>query len=203
MINLQKGQKISLTKESNGLKSVMVGLGWDEAKKQNVKFSLFSKKPKQSNIDCDASAILLDENGKCKSNLDIVYFGKLSHDSGAVVHQGDNLTGAGDGDDEQILVDLVNLPSKYQKVVFIVNIYKADERHQNFGMIENAFIRIVDTSNGNKELCKFSLSNDVSYQDKTAMVFGELYRHDGEWKFNAIGEGLYDVSISSVVKHYR
>jgi len=204
MINLQKGQKISLTKENDGLKNVMVGLGWDEIKKESVRFSLFSKKPRtaDNNIDCDTAAILLDANGKCLSNNDVVYFGSLVHNSNAVVHQGDNLTGAGDGDDEQILVDLENLPLKYNKIVFIVNIYKADERHQHFGMIQNAFIRIVDTSNS-KEICRFNLSNDVTYNDKTSMIFGELYRHNNEWKFNAIGEGLYEVGISKVVQLYR
>lgn len=204
MINLQKGQKISLTKESAGLKNVIVGLGWDEAKHEPVKFSLFSKKPKQNSIDCDASAILLNENGKCVSNSDVVYFGNLIHSSDTIKHQGDNLTGVGDGDDEQIFVDLVNLPAKYNKIVFVVTIYKADEKNQNFGMIQNAYIRIVDTSNGNKELCRFNLSSDMTYNDKTSMIFGELYRHNGEWKFNAIGEGLYSVGISSIVnQHYR
>ena len=204
MVNLTKGQKISLTKESSGLKNVMVALGWDEAKIQPVKFSLFSRKPKQHSIDCDASAILLDENGKCTDNSDVIYFGNLTHKSGTVKHQGDNLTGEGDGDDEQILVDLANLPSKYCKIVFVVTIYKADARNQNFGMIQNAYIRIVDTSNGNKELCKFNLSDDINYNDKTSMLFGELYRHNGEWKFNAIGEGLYSVGISNIVnQNYR
>ncbi len=204
MVNLTKGQKISLTKESSGLKNVMVALGWDEAKIQPVKFSLFSRKPKQHSIDCDASAILLDENGKCTDNSDVIYFGNLTHKSGTVKHQGDNLTGEGDGDDEQILVDLANLPSKYSKIVFVVTIYKADARNQNFGMIQNAYIRIVDTSNGNKELCKFNLSDDINYNDKTSMLFGELYRHNGEWKFNAIGEGLYSVGISNIVnQNYR
>ena len=204
MVNLTKGQKISLTKESSGLKNVMVALGWDEAKIQPVKFSLFSRKPKQHSIDCDASAILLDENGKCTDNSDVIYFGNLTHKSGTVKHQGDNLTGEGDGDDEQMLVDLANLPSKYCKIVFVVTIYKADARNQNFGMIQNAYIRIVDTSNGNKELCKFNLSDDINYNDKTSMLFGELYRHNGEWKFNAIGEGLYSVGISNIVnQNYR
>ncbi|MEE7582471.1 MAG: TerD family protein [Oscillospiraceae bacterium] len=204
MVNLTKGQKISLTKESSGLKNVMVALGWDEAEIQPVKFSLFSRKPKQHSIDCDASAILLDENGKCIDNSDVIYFGNLTHKSGTVKHQGDNLTGEGDGDDEQILVDLANLPSKYCKIAFVVTIYKADERNQNFGMIKNAYIRIVDTSNGNKELCKFNLSDDINYNDKTSMLFGELYRHNGEWKFNAIGEGLYSVGISNIVnQNYR
>ena len=204
MVNLTKGQKISLNKESYGLKNVMVALGWDEAKIQPVKFSLFSRKPKQHSIDCDASAILLDENGKCTDNSDVIYFGNLTHKSGTVKHQGDNLTGEGDGDDEQILVDLANLPSKYSKIVFVVTIYKADARNQNFGMIQNAYIRIVDTSNGNKELCKFNLSDDINYNDKTSMLFGELYRHNGEWKFNAIGEGLYSVGISNIVnQNYR
>lgn len=203
MINLQKGQKISLTKESSSLKNVMVGLGWDEVQQKPTKFSLFSKKTKVNNIDCDTSAILLNQEGKCVSNSDVVYFGNLSHKSGAVKHQGDNLTGAGDGDDEQIMVDLQTLPDKYSKIVFIVNIYKADERNQKFNMIQNAFIRIVDISNGNKELCRFDISNDIFYNDKTSMVFGELYRHNGEWKFNAIGEGLYEVSISKIVERYR
>lgn len=203
MINLQKGQKISLTKESLSLKDVMVGLGWDEVKQEPTKFSLFSKKPKVNNIDCDSSAILLNQEGKCISNSDVVYFGNLLHKSGAVKHQGDNLTGAGDGDDEQIMIDLQNISERYSKIVFIVTIYKADERNQNFDMIKNAFIRIVDISNGNKELCRFDISNDISYNGKTSMVFGELYRHNGEWKFNAIGEGLHEVSISKIVEHYR
>lgn len=199
MVNLQKGQKISLTKESVGLKTVMVGLGWDEAK-QPTKFSLFGRK--NASIDCDASAILLNENGKCATTGDVVYFGNLSHKSGFVTHQGDNLTGAGEGDDEQILVDLEHLPEKYQRIVFIVNIYDCVKRNQNFGMVENAFIRIVDTSNGNRELCKYNLSNDPTYQGNTAMIFGELYRHNGEWKFNAIGEGINEVSINHIVNHY-
>lgn len=203
MINLQKGQRISLTKESTGLKDIMVCLGWDEAKKSPVKFSLFSKKPKIYNIDCDASAILLNNNGKCVNNKDIIYFGNLTHTSGAIVHQGDNLTGVGDGDDERIMINLQGLPSQYNEIVFIVTIYQADTRNQNFGMINNAFIRIVDISNGNKELCKYNLSNEPSYSDKTSMLFGRLYRHNGEWHFNAMGDGLKDVGVSQVVKHFK
>ncbi|MGN1411379.1 MAG: TerD family protein [Oscillospiraceae bacterium] len=204
MVNLQKGQKISLTKESNGLKNIMVGLGWDKVEQptQN-KFTLFGKKSKKANIDCDASAILLNANGRCVSNNDVVYFANLSHNSGAVVHQGDNLTGEGNGDDEQILVRLNDLPSKYDEIVFIVTIYQADTRNQNFGMINNAFIRIVDIDNGNKELCRFDLSNEPTYCDKTSMIFGKVYRHDGEWKFSAIGDGLTDVGISKVVNHFK
>lgn len=204
MVNLQKGQKISLTKESKGLKNIMVGLGWDKVEQPTQsKFSLFGKKPKKSNIDCDASAILLNANGRCASNNDVVYFGNLSHNSGAVVHQGDNLTGEGNGDDEQILVKLNELPSKYDEIVFIVTIYQADTRNQNFGMINNAFIRIVDIDNGNKELCRFDLSNEPTYFDKTSMIFGKVYRHDGEWKFSAMGDGLTDVGISKVVNHFK
>jgi stress response protein SCP2 len=200
MVNLQKGQKISLSKESDGLKNIMIGLGWDEVK-QSSKFSLFGK-AKKANIDCDASAILLDGNGKCISNRDVVYFGSLNHESGAVQHQGDNLTGAGEGDDETILVNLNQLPSKYQEIVFVVTIYKADSRNQNFGMIDNAFIRVVDVDK-NQELCRFDISNDPNYSDKTSMIFGKVYRHNGEWKFSAIGEGLTAVGVSKVVEYFR
>ncbi len=191
-VNLQKGQKVDLTKGNSGLKTLVVGLGWDEAPR---KFSLFTK---HEDIDCDASALLL-KNGKLTGNVDVVYYGNLTHRSGAVRHCGDNLTGAGDGDDEQIIVELAKVPAEYDKIVFTVNIYQAYQRKQNFGMIRNAFIRVVDADSG-KELCKYNLSEN--YDGKTAMIFGEVYRYNGEWKFGAIGEPTNDPSINETVQRY-
>ena len=149
-ISLQKGQKVSLSKDNAGLSKVIIGLGWDEAKRSKGGF--FAPKPQP--IDCDASAILL-QNGHLMAKEDVVYFGNLRHATGTVQHMGDNLTGAGDGDDEQIVVDLASIPAVYDKIVLVVNIYQAVERRQHFGMIQNAFIRLVDARN-NKEMCKYS-----------------------------------------------
>ncbi len=194
-VNLQKGQKVDLTKGNAGLKALVVGLGWDEAPK---KFSLFGGK--QADIDCDASAILINEStGRLAGPADVVYYGALNHISGAVRHCGDNLTGAGDGDDEQIIVELTKVPSQYNKIVFVVTIYQAVERRQSFGMIKNAFIRIVDADNG-KELCKYNLSEN--YDGKTAMIFGEVYRYNGEWKFGAIGEPTNDNGIQDIANRF-
>lgn len=193
-ISLQKGQKVSLSKESNGgLSKVMVGLGWDEVKKKG---GLFAKKPEP--IDCDASALLLT-NGKIAAKQDIVYFGNLRDGSGCVQHMGDNLTGAGDGDDEQIVVDLARLPEQYDRIVFVVNIYGAVQKRQHFGMIENAFIRIVDGGT-NAEICKYNLSEN--YDGMMTMIFGEIYKHNGEWKFNAIGQATQDPGLPDVVNRY-
>lgn len=188
-INLSKGQKLSLTKEVDGLKKVVVGLGWDMAKK-----GFFGG---TYDIDCDASAIVLGSNDSYK---DVVYYGNRSSQMNCVTHHGDNLTGAGDGDDEQITVDLASMPSEVDKVVFVVNIYACESRKQHFGQIKNAFIRIVDKYTG-KEICKYNLSD--KYDGKTAMVFGELYKHDSEWKFNAVGQGTTDKSISELVRRYK
>ena len=188
-INLSKGQKISLSKEVNGLNKVVVGLGWDAAKK-----NFFSPAP---NIDCDASAIMLDEHDMY---VDCVYYGNTQSMGGVVRHSGDNLTGDGDGDDEQIVVKLADMPSKVKKIVFVVNIYSCTSRGQHFGMIKNAFIRLVDAST-NKEICKYNLSEN--YSGKTAMIFAEIYNHDNEWKFNAIGNGTSDTSISELVRRYK
>ncbi|MCX4355063.1 MAG: TerD family protein [Oscillospiraceae bacterium] len=194
-VNLQKGQKVDLTKGNAGLKSLVVGLGWDEAPK---KFSLFSK---QEDIDCDASAILITEStGKLAGPIDVVYYGQLQHRSGAIRHCGDNLTGAGDGDDEQIIVELNRVPADYNKIVFVVTIYQARERKQQFGMIRNAFIRIVDADTGS-ELCKYNLSEN--YEGKTAMIFGEVYRYNGEWKFGAIGEPTNDNGIADIAARFQ
>lgn len=210
-ISLQKGQKVSLSKESAGLSKVIVGLGWDEAapklneKKGGFFSSIFGSGTGGSmqsvggdTIDCDASAFLL-QGGRLTNKNDIVYYGNLTHMSGAVMHMGDNLTGAGEGDDEQIVVDLNAVPNQYDKIMITVNIYHAVQKNQHFGMIQNAFIRLVDARN-NKEICKFNLTE--SYPGITAMVFGEIYRHNGEWKFNAIGQGTTDASISDLAKRY-
>ena len=190
-VSLQKGQKVSLSKDNAGLSKVIVGLGWDEAKR-----GFFAPKPQP--IDCDASAILLID-GKLRANDDVVYFNNLRHKTGTVQHMGDNLTGAGDGDDEQIIVDLASIPQQYDRIVVVVNIYQAVQRKQHFGMIENAFIRIVDARN-NTELCKYNLSDD--YSNMTAMIFGEIYRHNGEWKFNAMGQATTDPGLGELVNRY-
>lgn len=194
-VNLQKGQKVDLTKGNAGLKALVVGLGWDEAPR---KFSLFSRR---EDIDCDASAILINaQSGKLNGPIDVVYYGNLTHRTGALRHCGDNLTGEGDGDDEQIIVELNKVPADYSKIVFVVTIYKAKERNQQFGMIRNAFIRIVDADTG-RELCKYNLSE--SYEGKTAMIFGEVYRYNGEWKFGAIGEPTTDDGIGEMAARFQ
>lgn len=194
-ISLQKGQKVNLSKENAGLTRVIVGLGWDEVKKGGFLGSLFGG---GADIDCDASAIML-QNGKFVAKEDLVFFGNLRHKSGTVNHMGDNLTGAGDGDDEQITIDLNQVPDQYDRIVIVVNIYQAVERKQHFGMIENAFIRLVDARNNN-EMCKFNLTEN--YSGKTAMIFGEVYRHNGEWKFNAIGNATNDPGIGELCRRF-
>ncbi len=190
-VNLQKGQKVNLRKlDGSALHRAIVGLGWDE-----VRRGVFSR---PQDIDCDASAFLC-VNGHIVDTKDIVYFGNLTHSSGCVRHMGDNLTGAGDGDDEQIVVDLANLPAQYDKIIIVVNIYQAMERKQHFGMIQNAFIRVCDAET-NSELCKYNLSEN--YNGMTAMVFGELYRYNGEWKFNAIGQATQDNSIGALAQRF-
>ena len=192
-VSLQKGQKVSLTKDNAGLSKVVIGLGWDEAQK---KAGFFAKKPE--NIDCDASACAL-QGGKRVYKEDIIYFGNLRHPTGTIQHMGDNLTGAGEGDDEQIIVELARVPAEYDRIVIVVNIYQAVQRKQHFGMIKNAFIRLVDARN-NMELCRYNLTED--YSGMTAMVFGEVYRHNGEWKFNAIGQGTNDNSVGELANRY-
>lgn len=203
-ISLQKGQKIDLTKGGGGgLRQVMVGLGWDEAPQSSGGFfsSLFGGGTQD--IDCDASAILCGANGKLISsdpNMSCVYFGNLRHSSGAIIHQGDNLTGAGEGDDEQIMVNLTQVPSNIDKIVFVVNIYDARARNQHFGMIRNAFIRLVNMDN-NTEICRFNLSEN--YNNMTGLIVGEIYRKNGEWKFNAIGQPVREASkLGMIVEMY-
>ena len=198
-VNLKKGEKISLVKPGGGLKRVRVGLGWDEAPR---KWGLFSMKT--ADIDCDASVILCGEDGRVISddaNRCCVYFGNLRDASGSIVHAGDNLTGGGEGDDEQITVDLSRVPADIARLVFVVNSYDANVRKQHFGMIKNAFIRLVDLGN-NTEICRFNLTED--YTGMTGLVVGEIYRRSGEWKFNAVGQGVAEASrLSSLVDLYR
>ena len=175
-INLQKGQKVDLTKGNPGLSKLIVGLGWDTNKYDGG-----------YDFDLDASAFLLGGNGKVPQDSDFIFYGNLSHSSGGVEHTGDNLTGEGEGDDEVIKVDLSLVPSNIDKVAFTVTIYDAYVRHQNFGQVANAYIHIMDATNGT-EIIRYDLGEDFSIE--TAVVVGELYRHSGEWKFNAIGSGF-------------
>ncbi|MBQ2801590.1 MAG: TerD family protein [Lachnospiraceae bacterium] len=186
-INLTKGQKVDLTKGNPGLKSIMVGLGWD--------VNAFDS---GADFDLDASAFLCGENGKCLSEKDFVFYGNLEHESKAVKHMGDNLTGEGDGDDEQIQVNLDMIPTSTEKIAFTVTIYDAESRKQNFGQISNAYIRIVDEAN-NTELIRYDLGEDFSIE--TAVVVGELYKNNGEWKFNAIGSG-FSGGLSALCANY-
>ena len=186
-VSLQKGQKVSLTKGNPGLKKVVVGLGWD--------VNAFDS---GADFDLDAAAFMVGENGKCPTEREFIFYGNLEHNSGAVKHMGDNLTGGGDGDDEQIEVDLTVIPANVSRVVFTVTIYDAELRRQNFGQVSNAFIRIVDTATGS-ELIRYDLGEDFSIE--TAVVVGELYRHNGEWKFNAIGSG-FQGGLAALCGHY-
>ncbi|NBH99408.1 TerD family protein [Anaerotruncus sp. 1XD22-93] len=186
-INLQKGQKVDLTKGNPSLKNIMVGLGWD--------VNAFDS---GADFDLDAAAFMVGENGKCPTEREFIFYGNLEHNSGAVKHMGDNLTGGGDGDDEQIEVDLTVIPANVSRVVFTVTIYDAELRRQNFGQVSNAFIRIVDMATGS-ELIRYDLGEDFSIE--TAVVVGELYRHNGEWKFNAIGSG-FQGGLAALCGHY-
>ena len=172
-ISLSKGQKVSLTKDNPGLKKVVVGLGWDT--------NTFDT---GADFDIDSSAFLLTESGKVSKPEDFVFYGNLKHPSGAVTHCGDNRTGAGEGDDEQIKIDLSKIPAEITKIDFTVTIHEAEARRQNFGQINNSFIRIYNEET-NEEILRYDLGEDFSIE--TAAVFGELYKHGNEWKFNAIG----------------
>ena len=175
-VSLSKGQKVDLTKGNPGLSKIIVGLGWDTNKYDGG-----------ADFDLDAAAFLLAANGKVASDSDFVFYGNLKHCSGGVEHMGDNLTGVGDGDDEQIKVNLAAVPASVDKIGFTVTIYEAESRKQNFGQVSNAYIRIVDETS-NAELIRYDLGEDFSVE--TAVVVGELYRNNGEWKFNAIGSGF-------------
>lgn len=191
-VNLQKGQKVSLTKEAPQAHRILVGLGWDAKKK-----GFFGG---GSDFDLDASCFAL-RNGRLTSKKDICYFGNRDVMKKAIHHHGDNLTGAGDGDDEQITVDLDKLDSDIDKIVFVVNIYMAKMRRQSFGDVKNAFIRLVDENTG-AELFRYNLS-DGSVDKVAGLIFAELYKHNGEWKFNAIGEGTKEASVEKLASLYE
>ena len=174
-VSLSKGGNVSLSKEAPGLKAVRVGLGWD------------TRVTDGSAFDLDASVFLLNDAAKVRSDADFVFYNNKNGGNGSVVHQGDNTTGEGSGDDEVVAVTLDQVPADIQKLSFAVTIHEADGRRQNFGMVSNAFIRVLN-ADGGAEIARYDLSEDASTE--TAMVFGELYRHNGEWKFKAIGQGF-------------
>lgn len=174
-VSLSKGGNVSLSKEEPGLKKILIGLGWDVRLTDGNAF------------DLDASLFVLKSDGKVRSDKDFIFFNNLKSADGLIEHTGDNRTGAGEGDDEVIKVNLERLSTDIEKIVIGVTIYEADTRKQNFGMVDSAFIRIVNQDN-NREIVRFDLSEDMSIE--TAMLFGELYRHGGDWKFRAVGQGF-------------
>ncbi len=186
-VSLKKGQKVSLTKDNPGLTKVVVGLGWD-----------VNQFDTGGDFDLDAAAFLLTDMGKIAKSEDFVFYGNLRHPSGCAEHQGDNLTGVGEGDDEQIRVDLSCVPEEYKKIAFTVTIYEAEQRNQNFGQVSNAFIRIYNEMTG-EEILRYDLGEDFSIE--TAVIFGELYKNGNEWKFNAIGSG-YQGGLAALCANY-
>ncbi|PZX05639.1 tellurium resistance protein TerD [Psychrobacillus insolitus] len=187
VINLSKGQKIDLTKTNPGLTNVIVGLGWDTNRYSGGE-----------DFDLDSSAFIVDGNGKAFNEKSFIFYNNLQSEEGSVIHTGDNRTGDGDGDDEQMIVKLPLVPSIVQKIVFTVTIHDADQRKQNFGQVSNAFIRIVNEDT-NEEIIRYDLGEDFSIE--TALVVGELYRHGGEWKFNAIGSG-FQGGLASLINEF-
>lgn len=199
-VNLQKGQRVDLSKDGESISRLMVGLGWDPVESGGGKGLLGSLFGKSSpDIDIDASILMLNANDKLVTKENVIYYGKLASADGSVVHSGDNRTGGGDGDDEEITVTLSKVPANINKLVFVVNIYDCVNRRQDFGMVRNAFIRIVNLSN-NQELVRYNLTDN--YSGKTALITGEIYRHGNGWKFAAIGEGTNDVSLSAITQRY-
>ncbi|MEI4791199.1 TerD family protein [Bacillus sp. FJAT-53060] len=197
-ITLEKGQRIDLTKGKAGLTNILVGLGWDPVSQGGGFLGKLFGGGGGADIDCDASVLML-KNDKFIENRDLIYFGNLKSGCGSVEHTGDNLTGEGDGDDEQVLVNLSKVPGNVNKLVFVVNIYDALRRNQHFGLIQNAYIRIVDRSN-NQELVKYNLKDE--YAGKTSLIVGELYRHENEWKFAAVGNGTNDAKLADITRNY-
>ena len=186
-ITLSKGQKVSLTKGNPGLKHIVVGLGWDTNKYEGG-----------FDFDLDSAAFFLDENGKVNADTDFIFYNNLKHSSGAVEHLGDNLTGEGNGDDEQVKVDLSLVPQNISKIAFTVTIHEALERRQNFGQVSNSYVRVIDEDT-NQELLNYELGEDFSIE--TAIVVCEIYRHNGEWKFNALGSG-FEGGLEALCKNF-
>ena len=185
-VSLSKGGNVSLTKEAPGLTAVVVGLGWDARVSSGADF------------DLDASALMVAASGKILSDGHFVFFNNLNSPDGSVQHMGDNLVGGGGGDDEQIKVNLAAVPTDADKIVVTVSIYDADARSQNFGQVRNAYIRVVNQAD-NAELTRFDLTEDAS--NETAMIFGELYRNSGEWKFRAVGQG-YSTGLAGIARDF-
>ncbi len=185
-VSLSKGGNVSLTKEAPGMTAVLVGLGWDVRTTTGTDF------------DLDASAIMVKADGKVVSDSHFIFFNNKTSPEGSVEHAGDNLKGAGEGDDESIKVDLVAVPAEVDKIVFPVSVYEAEQRSQNFGQVRNAFIRVVNQQ-GSTEIARYDLTEDASTE--TAMVFGELYRNGAEWKFRAIGQG-YASGLNGIARDF-
>ncbi|OTH00130.1 MULTISPECIES: TerD family protein [Acinetobacter] len=185
-ISLNKGGNLSLSKTDPSLNQVLIGLGWDARATDGVDF------------DLDASAFLLAANDKVRGETDFIFYNQTRSPEGSVEHTGDNRTGAGDGDDEAVKIDLAKVPTEVQKIAITVTIHDAESRGQNFGQVQNAFIRVVNDQT-NVEIVRFDLNED--YSTETAMIFGELYRHNGEWKFRAVGQG-YNGGLSAMCRQY-
>ena len=185
-ISLNKGGNLSLSKTDPSLNQVLIGLGWDARATDGADF------------DLDASAFLLAANDKVRGETDFIFYNQTRSPEGSVEHTGDNRTGAGDGDDEAVKIDLAKVPTEVQKLAITVTIHDAENRGQNFGQVQNAFIRVVNDQT-NVEIVRFDLNED--YSTETAMIFGELYRHNGEWKFRAVGQG-YNGGLSAMCRQY-
>jgi tellurium resistance protein TerD len=185
-ISLSKGGNISLSKTDPTLKNIIVGLGWDARPTDGADF------------DLDASAFMVKADGKVRSDSDFIFYNQLKSTCGSVEHTGDNKTGAGDGDDEALIVILDKVPADIERIVFTVTIHDAESRKQNFGQVSNAFIRLVN-KDSNNEVARFDLSEDASIE--TAMVFGEIYKHGSEWKFKAVGQG-YSGGLAALARQY-
>ncbi|NEP81391.1 MAG: TerD family protein [Okeania sp. SIO3B3] len=193
-IKLEKGQRIVLDKSEYDLSRLTMGLGWDVAKSTSGLAGLFGNR---RDFDLDGYAILLQENDKLKNyKEDVIYYGHLESNDKTIIHSGDNLTGEGEGDDEQIILKLNSIPEKYQKIILAVSIYQAKERKQQFGMVENAFVRAID--NKGIEIAKYTLSDNGTYQGKISMLMGAIYRDNTVWKFTALGDAL-DSDMNGVV----
>lgn len=185
-ISLSKGGNVSLSKEEPGLAQILVGLGWDTRSTDGADF------------DLDASAFLLGPGGRVRSDGDFIFYNNLKSADGSVAHTGDNRTGEGEGDDEALKVDLGRVPADVQKIAIAVTIHEGEARRQNFGMVANAFIRVVNDATG-REITRYDLSEDASVE--TAMIFGEVYRHNSEWKFRAVGQG-YKGGLAPLARNY-
>jgi tellurium resistance protein TerD len=185
-VSLSKGGNVSLSKAAPGLKAVIIGLGWDTRATDGQDF------------DLDAVVFILKPDGKVRSDEDFIFYNNKVGANGTIQHQGDNRTGEGDGDDEQVMMNLANIPTDIDKIVIAVTIHDGDSRGQNFGQVNNAFMRVINAE-GQSEIARFDLSEDASTE--TAMIFGEIYRRNNEWKFKAVGQG-FNGGLSPLAKNF-